>query len=68
MKKRVTWWHMRCARGYELDGFIVKQSEMQRMVKGKWTMSDGALSDHRPVCLQVNVRYIRVRRRENDRE
>ena len=55
-KRRGTWWYMRYARWYELDGFIVRKSERQRMAKRMWTMCDESLSDHRPVCMRVNVK------------
>ena len=32
-KRRNTWWHTRHAWWYELDGFIVKKSGRQRMVR-----------------------------------
>ena len=31
-------------------------------------MSDGALSDHRPVCMRMNVKNRRFRRGVHDRE
>ena len=59
--RRGTWFHMRFARWYELDGFIVRKNERHRMVKRMWTMDDGALSDHRPKCMKVKVRNKRWR-------
>ena len=65
--RRGTWLHMRYGRWYELDGFVVRKNERQRMVRKMWTMDDGVLSDHRPKCMRVKVnkkRWRNVRERE----
>ena len=51
-----------------LDGFIVRLTDMQRMVRRIWTMSDGALSAQRPVCMRVNVKNRSFRRGVHYRE
>ena len=60
--RRGTWFHMRWARWYELDGFLVRKDERARVVRKMWTMDDGGLSDHRPKCMKVEVRRERWRR------
>ena len=62
----ITWWTLWYARWCELDDFIVKKCERQRMMKRMWTMSDGALSDQIPICLQVNAKKRRSGRGVND--
>ena len=59
---------MRYARWYEFDGLIVSKGDRQKMVKRMWTMTDGTWSDHRSVCVCVNVKNRRFRRGVHDCE
>ena len=54
-KRRGTWRHPATGRWHELDGFLVRGEERQRMVRKVWTRDERELSDHRPVCMRLNV-------------
>ena len=42
-------------RWHELYGFLVRGGERQRMVRKVWTRDERELSDHRLVCMRLNV-------------
>ena len=54
-KRRGTWRHPATGRWHELDGFLVRGGERQRMVRRVWTRDERELSDHGPVCMKLNV-------------
>ena len=60
-KRRGTWRHPKTGRWHELDGFLVRGGERQRMVRRVWTRDERELSDHRPVCMRLNVELRRWR-------
>ena len=60
-KRRGTWRHPATGRWHELDGFLVRGGERQRMVRRVWTRDERELSDHRPVCMRLNVELRRWR-------
>ena len=53
--RRGTWQHPRSGRWYELDGFIVRKEERQRLVRKMKTMSMNELSDHTAKSMIVRV-------------
>ena len=53
--RRGTWQHPRSGRWYELDGFVVRKEERQRLVRKVKTMSMNELSDHTAKSLKVRV-------------
>ena len=52
-RRRGTWFNLRYARWYELDGFIVRKKDRVGMVERMRTMSEWGLSDHRPKIMRV---------------
>ena len=60
-KRRGTWRHPATGRWHELDGFLVRGGERQKMVRKVWTRDERELSDHRPVCMRLNVELRRWR-------
>ena len=54
-ERRGTWRHPATGRWHELVGFLVRGVERQRMVRKVWTRDERELSDHRPVCMRLNV-------------
>ena len=48
---RRTWFHEVCGRWYELDGFLVKQEQRQRIVKKIRTVEENSFLDRRPVTI-----------------
>ena len=60
-KRRGTWKHPATGRWHKLDGFLVRGGERQRMMRRVWTRDERELSDHRPVCMRLNVELRRWR-------
>ena len=60
-KRRGTWRHPATGRWHELDGFLVIGGERQKMVRKVWTRDERELSDHRPLCMRLNVELRRWR-------
>ena len=54
-RRRGTWLHPRSGRWYELDGFVVRKEERQRLVRKVKTMSMNELSDHTAKSMIVRV-------------
>ena len=60
-KGRGMWRHPETGRWHELDGFLVRGGERQRMVRKVWTTDERVLSDHRPIYMKLNVERRRWR-------
>ena len=60
-KRRGTWRHPATGRWHKLDGFLVRGEERQRMMRKVRTREERELSDHRPVCMRLNVEWRRWR-------
>ena len=60
-KRRGTWRCLVTGRWHELDGYLVRGGERQRLVRKVWTRQERELSDHRPVCMRLNVEQRRWR-------
>jgi len=67
-RRRGTWFNLRYGRWYELDGFIVRQSERHRMVKKMRTTNEWGLSDHRPKIMSITTSHKRWRVEGGKRE
>ena len=52
---RGTWFHEAYGRWYELDGFLLKQEQQQRIVRNIRTVKDNSFSDHRPKYLSTRT-------------
>ena len=66
-KSRGTWFNRMYGRWYELDGFIVRKKERQRLVRRMRTVNENALSDHKPKSMRVRVDGRRWRATGGDR-
>jgi exonuclease III len=66
-KRRGTWFNMALRRWYELDGFIMKNSQRHKLVKKVSLDNEISLSDHKPKIIKLLIPKPKKfkRRREN---
>ena len=53
IRSRGTWFNQMHRRWYELDGFLMRASDRHQMVRRVATAQDMALSDHKPVWIDI---------------
>ena len=65
--RRGTWFNIPRARWYELDGFLVKQDQRHRMMRGVKVLGETGMSDHRPVMMKIKSKVRKWRRQSEKR-
>ena len=61
-KRRGTWFSHIHRQWYELDGFVMREEQRHRHAKRIKTMSEAAVSDHKPKWMLVDIRKRKWRR------
>ena len=61
-KRRGTWFSDIHRQWYELDGFVMREEQRYRHAKRIKTMSEAAVSDHKPKWMLVDIRKRKWRR------
>ena len=64
--RRGTWFNIPRARWYELDGFLIKQDQRHRRMRGVKVLEETGLSDHKPVMIKIKSK-VRKWRRQRER-
>ena len=64
---RGTWFNTPRARWYELDGFLVKQDQRHRRMRGIKVLEETGLSDHKPVMIRIKSKVRKWRRQPEKR-
>ena len=54
-KRRGTWFHPRLRQWYEIDGFIMKQTERHKLVMKTRTVHEASFSDHKPKLMRLKT-------------
>ena len=62
-KRKGTWLSVPLQRWYELDGFLMKQSQRHKIVRKVGTISEASISDHKPKKIKIEMKRKEERRR-----
>ena len=55
-KRRGTWYSIPLRRWYEIDGFIMRNSQRHKFVKKVSTVGEASISDHKPKLMKIELK------------